>query len=211
MKLPKLSLAVAVLMVPSLGVAPFSGGPSQAVIGGEGEVQASSDFLDDASLLAEAKGLPVDEVTSECAGQEDFLAAVTLAYENYPELYYSSGWAPERLESQGYGAWASFSGPVDAEVREAFESLSTPVEVRYDSPVSEAEMGEIRDEVLNSVLEMGEVSSATANIKEDSTLEIKAEVGAQAEILRWEFILVKAGAPRLYRTSWIRNPFLMFV
>lgn len=168
------ALAGAVLM--PAGVATAADSSASQTVGYDGDAPPAADVAD-ASVIAEGLGISETEARAAYMGQDDFLVAVSAAYSNHPDEFFSSGWTPERLAPEGYKGWVSFAGGVSDATIESFAQLPVPVEVRFDAPASANALEAVREATLTTLYEIiPGVIGLTGDFEEDGDLVVEYEV-----------------------------------
>lgn len=148
---------------------------------GADDSSVDTTLVQDVTLIAEGVGMTTEEAADAFAGQAEFVQAASAAYGAHPDLFFSSGWTPERLETAGYKAWVSFAGPIPATTIETFATLPIPVEVRFDAPASAEALEPLREEVLTSLHEnLPGAIGVTGDFAENGDLLVQYEAEASA-------------------------------
>lgn len=126
-------------------------------------------FIDDAELLAEELG--IDEATARdwLIGEDEFLAAIDHARAAASEIFLSAAWTPENEPAAARGR-VTFTGEPPAPVRERFESLGFPVEIRTDAAHGEVKLEQIRADLMEELAEAAELDGLTGDITEDGEI-----------------------------------------
>ncbi|WP_182355225.1 S1 family peptidase [Flaviflexus huanghaiensis] len=127
----------------------------------------------DAALLAEDLGVTEDVADQWFEGEDEFLAALDYAFEAAGDEYFSSAWTPENESSTGHKAWVSFKGEVPADVTDRFAALAFSVDVRLDAEHTEAELEDIREELMTELYAAAELDGLTGDFTDDGGIEIE--------------------------------------
>ncbi|MDO4901364.1 S1 family peptidase [Actinomyces sp.] len=130
----------------------------------------------DVDVLAQDLGISEDLAEAWVDGQQEFVDAVDYAIEYAGDQYFSSAWTPDEQELTGFKGWVSFKGEPPADVTSEFSSLPFPVEVRTDAEHSEAELEEIRQQVMSELYEAADLEGLTGDFTDDGGLEIEYEM-----------------------------------
>src|SRR5699024_6531421 len=151
---PSLILTSA-LTLGALGVQPAFAEENDEAAVIEQTIQEAEAF--DAALLAEDLGVTEDVADQWFEGEDEFLAALDYALEAVRDQYFSSAWTPENEATTGHKAWVSFKGGVPADVTDRFAALTFSVDVRLDAEHTEAELEDIREELMTELYAAAEL------------------------------------------------------
>lgn len=127
---------------------------SSVVVGGTSGTKAANLPAEDIALLATDLGITEAEAAERFRGQNDFLAALAIAIESFPDRYSSSAWG----KTPTADAWVAFTGEKDEKLIELFSSLPVLVDVRFGAVMTEAEAENTQREVMTQIAASESVS-----------------------------------------------------